>query len=231
MTVRQQHRISLRGARQGWARTFTGKAAVITTSDAELPGELTLPPAAVGAVAFAHGSHSSGRSPRNLRVAETLHRAHLATLLFDLLTPEEAEDRRNVFDVSLLGARLLTAVRWLRAQPETASLPTGCFGASTGAAAALWAAPELGSGIDAIVSRGGRPDLAGKRLPLVRAPTLLVVGEADETVLELNRAAYGRLRGERELVVVPGATHLFEEPGALERVADLAAFWFERHLR
>lgn len=217
-------------ARRSWARTFTGKAAAIPVAGVELPGELTVPPQPAGAVAFAHGSGSSRHSPRNRRVAETLHDAHLATLLFDLLTPEEAHDRRNVFDISLLGERLLTGLRWLRAQPETSGLPVGCFGASTGAAAALWAAPELGSGVGAIVSRGGRPDLAGERLALVRAPTLLVVGGADEAVLELNRQAYTQLRCEHDLVVVPAATHLFEEPGALERVAGLAAAWFDRHL-
>jgi putative phosphoribosyl transferase len=163
-------------------------------------------------------------------VARRLNDSHLATLLFDLLTPAEAADRSNVFDIPLLADRLLAATRWLRGRAETAELPVGYFGASTGAAAALWAAADPDSGIGAVVSRGGRPDLAAPRLGLVDAPTLLVVGGADDVVLELNRRALERLRCERDLVVVPGATHLFEEPGALERVADLASAWFVEHL-
>ena len=221
---------SARQARRSWARTFTGKAAVIRAGTVELPGELTVPPGALGAVVFAHGSGSSRLSPRNRQVARALHQSHLATLLFDLLTPEEAFDRRNVFDIPLLAGRLGAARRWLRRQPEVAGLSVGCFGASTGAAAALWAAAEPGARISAIVSHGGRPDLAGERLSLVRAPTLLVVGGADEVVLELNREAFAQLRCEADLAVVPGATHLFEEPGALERVSELAAAWFSEWL-
>jgi dienelactone hydrolase len=197
-----------------------------------LPGELSLPAAPSGVVAFAHGSGSSRLSPRNLQVAQALDAAGLATLLFDLLTDREAADRANVFDVELLAGRLAAATRWLGAHPETASLPVGYFGASTGAAAALWAAADPAHDVRAVVSRGGRPDLALARLPRVRAATLLVVGGADEVVLELNRRALAELRScEHDLVVVAGATHLFEEPGALERVAGLAAEWFRRHCR
>lgn len=196
----------------------------------ELPGNLTLPAAAGGAVIFAHGSGSSRLSPRNRLVAEVLALSGLATLLFDLLTEEESWDRANVFDIPLLAARLAAADRWLRAQPETAPLRVGYFGASTGAAAALWAAADLGDAVGAVVSRGGRPDLAGPKLPLVRAPTLLVVGGLDDVVLELNREAAGALTCEHELVVVSGATHLFEEPGTLEAVAEHATRWLERHL-
>jgi putative phosphoribosyl transferase len=196
-----------------------------------LPGNLSLPEAPRGAVIFAHGSGSSRLSPRNIEVAHVLDRAGLATLLFDLLSESEAFDRTNVFDIPLLAHRLGAATRWLSAQPETGGLPVGYFGASTGAAAALWAAADAGADVGAVVSRGGRPDLAAPRLSLVRAPTLLIVGGADEIVLELNRAALADLRsGEHELAVVPGATHLFEEPGALERVAELATEWFVRYL-
>jgi putative phosphoribosyl transferase len=184
----------------------------------------------VGAVVFAHGSSSSRLSPRNVQVARHLNASRLVTLLFDLLTPEEDLDRGNVFDIPLLVQRLETATSWLRRRPEAIGLPIGYFGASTGAAAALWAASELGHEIRAVVSRGGRPDLAAPHLGLVRAPTLLVVGGADEAVLELNRQAAARLRCEWELAVVPGATHLFAEPGALEEVAVLAARWFTEHL-
>jgi putative phosphoribosyl transferase len=154
----------------------------------------------------------------------------MATLLFDLLTPDEAEDRANVFDIDLLAERLIGAERWLRDQPEVTARPVGFFGASTGAAAALVAAADLGDEVAAVVSRGGRPDLAGDALPRVSAPTLLIVGGADTQVLLLNREAERRMRCERRLEVVPGATHLFEEPGALEAVADLASGWFTRHL-
>jgi putative phosphoribosyl transferase len=196
-----------------------------------LPGELSLPAVASGAVVFAHGSGSSRRSPRNIEVAEVLQRAGLATLLFDLLTEDEALDRANVFDITLLAHRLGLATRWLRTQQQTERLPTGYFGASTGAAAALWAAAGSVVEIGAVVSRGGRPDLAAPRLPLVKAPTLLIVGSADDVVFELNRAAQADLRScEHELTVIPGATHLFEEPGALEQVAGLAAGWFMKHL-
>lgn len=200
------------------------------TGRLELPGDLTVPPGAVGCVAFAHGSGSSRLSPRNRLVSGVLHEAGIATLLFDLLTPREAEARENVFDIGLLAGRLAGATRWLAERPETAALPLGYFGASTGAAAALCAAADLGGRIRAVVSRGGRPDLAGARLADVRSPTLLIVGGDDALVLELNREALSRLPGEAALEVVPGATHLFEEPGALERVAALACDWFVRHL-
>jgi len=194
-----------------------------------LPVDLALPEAPRGIVVFAHGSGSSRRSPRNRMVAEVLQEAGLATLLFDLLTPLEALDRANVFDIGLLARRLLEAIGWARERADLAALPLGCFGASTGAAAALVAAAEEPE-VAAVVSRGGRPDLAGEALARVRAPTLLIVGGRDEPVLELNRAAAARLAGPRRLVIVPGATHLFEEPGALDRVAVLARDWFLEHL-
>ncbi|GHG51219.1 phosphoribosyltransferase family protein [Streptomyces griseocarneus] len=192
-----------------------------------LAGDLAMPPGAPGLVVFAHGSGSSRLSPRNRAVARALNDAGLGTLLFDLLTPLEEEDRANVFAVEPLARRLTEVTGWLRRR-ET--VPVCYFGASTGAAAALWAAAEAGDGVAAVVSRGGRPDLAGERLEEVRAPTLLIVGGHDDVVLDLNRQAAGRLRCENELAVVPGATHLFEEPGALDAVADLARDWFTRHL-
>ncbi|MCS7007126.1 MAG: dienelactone hydrolase family protein [Gaiellaceae bacterium] len=210
------------------ASELVHRVAEVRSGAARLPADLAIPRAACGWVVFAHGSGSSRRSPRNLRVAATLNEARIATLLFDLLTPEEERDRRNVFDVELLARRLVDATRWLRAQPEAAGLPVGYFGASTGAAAALVAAAELGEDVAAVVSRGGRPDLAAAWLGAVRAPTLLVVGGADPVVLELNREAARHLRCAHELTVVPGATHLFEEPGALEQVAALATAWFTR---
>jgi putative phosphoribosyl transferase len=204
---------------------------MIPAEGVTLAGQLSLPEAPVGAVVFAHGSGSSRLSPRNVAVAEHLQRGGLATLLFDLLTEEEALSRANVFDVPLLAHRLGLATQWLRAEADTSGLRVGYLGASTGAAAALWAAAGALSGVAAIVSRGGQPDLAGPRLPLVQAPTLLIVGGADQIVLELNRAAVAALRScEHELVVVPGASHLFEEPGALEQVAGLAKDWFHAHL-
>jgi len=206
------------------------REATISAAGVELPADLTIPPDPLGWIVFAHGGGSSRRSPRNIEVASALNRAGLATLLFDLLTPAEGLDRANVFDVELLADRLVSATRWLDRQPEDAQLPLGYFGASTGAAAALRAAAELREEIGAVVSRGGRPDMAVPRLGLVRAPTLLVVGGDDQAVLELNREAAALLRCEHELAVVPGATHLFEEPGALERVAELATAWFVRHL-
>ena len=196
-----------------------------------LPGELIVPDGAAGVVAFAHGSGSSRLSPRNRRVASALRARGMATLLFDLLTEPEAQNRANVFDISLLAGRLEAAIAWLGSDERTAALPVGCFGASTGAAAALWAAADEPSRVAVVVSRGGRPDLAGPRLPEVRCPTLLIVGGADGAVLELNREAQRLLRCPNKLVVVPGATHLFDEPGALEQVADEAAVWFVRHLR
>ncbi|MER6256684.1 phosphoribosyltransferase family protein [Streptomyces sp. NPDC001584] len=192
-----------------------------------LAGDLALPEGAGAVVVFAHGSGSSRLSPRNRSVAADLNRAGLATLLLDLLTPDEEADRANVFDIETLAGRLAGATAWLRRRE---SLPTGWFGASTGAAAALWAAGETGAEIGAVVSRGGRPDLAGARLASVRAPTLLIVGGRDSTVLDLNRRAQRELRCENRLEIVPGATHLFEEPGALDEVAGLARDWFTRHL-
>ena len=197
---------------------------------AELAGTLAVPADAAGVVAFAHGSGSGRLSPRNRLVASLLREGGLATLLFDLLTEEESLDRENVFDVPLLAGRLADATEWLLGRPETRGLPVGYFGASTGAAAALWAAAELPGVVRAVVSRGGRPDLAARRLDAVRAPTLLIVGGADEVVLELNRRALALLAAPAELRVVPGAGHLFEEPGALEEVAALARDWLARHL-
>ncbi|GBD43622.1 Putative phosphoribosyl transferase [bacterium HR40] len=204
--------------------------------------ELELPPHRLGAflglphepqgiVIFAHGSGSSRFSPRNAFVARALERSGFATLLFDLLTPAEAIDRRRVFDIPLLAQRLLEAIQFVRAHPPVRSLPIGLFGASTGAAAALVAAAELPQEVAAVVSRGGRPDLAGAALSRVMAPTLLVVGERDETVLELNRLAMRQMICEVRLEIVPGATHLFEEPGTLEQVVSLATDWFRRYLR
>jgi putative phosphoribosyl transferase len=196
-----------------------------------LPALVGLPPAPCGLVIFAHGSGSGRLSPRNNAVAAELRAAGLATLLFDLLTPAEARDRDNVFDIGLLAARLAEAARWAGQEPDLAPLRIGYFGASTGAAAALVAAAERFSPAAAVVSRGGRPDLAGDALPDVRAPTLLIVGGDDQRVLELNREAFDALRCERQLAVVPGATHLFEEPGTLEEVTALARDWFLQHLR
>lgn len=195
-----------------------------------LTGDLGVPPDASGVVLFAHGSGSSRLSGRNRSVAATLREAGFATLLFDLLTDAEAADRRNVFDIALLAERLVAATRWIRDRQDSAGLPIGYFGASTGAAAALVAAADLGDAIGAVVSRGGRPDLAEPRLAAVRAPTLLIVGSADVDVLELNRTAARRLTALTEIAIVPGATHLFEEPGALGQVAKLATAWFTRHL-
>ena len=196
-----------------------------------LAGHLTVPEEPLGIVVFAHGSGSSRHSPRNRYVAAALNRAKLATLLFDLLTVDEEVVRSNVFDVALLAERLTAATVWLRSQPYVPALPVGYFGASTGAGAALWAAAEPGADVAAVVSRGGRPDLAAGRLHRVAAPTLLIVGGLDDVVLELNREAQAELRCESHLSVVPGATHLFEEPGALEAVAELAGEWFTSHLQ
>lgn len=196
----------------------------------ELKGTLGLPSTALGVVLFAHGSGSGRFSPRNQFVAESLQIAELGTLLIDLLSEDEAADRRKVFDIDLLADRLLIAAEWLSREPRTRDLRVGYFGASTGAGAALVAAarrPELAS---AVVSRGGRPDLAHSELPNVKAPTLMLVGSRDEDVLELNRQALARMRCPRDLIVIPGATHLFPEPGALEEVARLAERWFLEHL-
>ena len=195
-----------------------------------LAGRLTVPENASGMVVFAHGSGSSRYSPRNRYVASVLNEAGLGTLLFDLLSVEEELDRANVFDISLLAGRLVEVTRWLRAERGLAHLPVGYFGASTGAGAALWAAAEPDSEIAAVVSRGGRPDLAGPRLAEVVAPTLLIVGGRDDVVLDLNRHAQDLLRCTSRLVVVPGATHLFEEPGTLAEAAVLARDWFTTNL-
>ncbi|MFF5537642.1 phosphoribosyltransferase family protein [Streptomyces cinerochromogenes] len=208
----------------------TDREVTVTAGGTRLGGRLTLPDGATGVVAFAHGSGSSRHSPRNRFVAEGLHRAGLGTLLFDLLTDAEEADRGNVFDIPLLAGRLLAATRWLREEPDAEGLALGYFGASTGAAAALWAAAEPDARPAAVVSRGGRPDLAGPRLAEVTAPTLLVVGGADPLVLELNREAQIRLPCENRLEIVPRATHLFEEPGTLERVTELARDWFTDHM-
>ncbi len=191
-----------------------------------LAGDLWIPPGSKGLVVFAHGSGSSRLSTRNRQVAAVLNECGLATLLFDLLTSDEEAERANVFDIELLSERLLAATRWATANPGTDRLPVGYFGASTGAAAALCAAAELGGGIRAVVSRGGRPDMAGGCLGRVTAPTLLIVGGADRPVLALNEQAAGMLRCPHKVEIVPEATHLFEEPGTLERVAELAAAWF-----
>lgn len=203
----------------------------IPAEGAVLPGDLVLPDAARGIVVFAHGSGSSRHSPRNALVARALSDAGLGTLLFDLLTPAEDRVYAARFDIDLLGERLGAATAWLARQPAAVGLPVGYFGASTGAAAALVAGAELGPRIGAIVSRGGRPDLAGQvALGRVVAPTLLIVGGEDHEVITLNRRAFDFLRCEKALRIVPGATHLFEEAGTLEQVAALAAAWFRRWL-
>lgn len=201
-----------------------------------LDGDLTIPPSATGIVVFAHGSGSSRRSPRNRFVAEQLQQGGLATLLFDLLTPgEERADAgtgRLRFNRELLAGRLLAATDWLKADQDTSALPAGYFGASTGGGAALIAAAQRPSNVFAVVSRGGRPDLAGSWLKAVRAPTLLIVGGNDAPVIRLNEQAFHELAApDKRIEVVPGATHLFEEPGALEEVATLARDWFRRYLR
>ena len=201
----------------------------ITIAPVGLEGLLGLPMDPTGIVLFAHGSGSGRLSPRNNFVAQALCDDGLATLLFDLLTVEEAHDRRNVFDIELLARRLLMATAWIRQDAETHRLPIGYFGASTGAAAALVAEAAREGPIAAIVSRGGRPDLAGRALSAVEAPTLLIVGGDDVEVLALNRAALAALRCAKQLVIVPGATHLFEEPGTLEAVVEHARGWFLKH--
>ena len=214
----------------GGADGGRGRAAEVAVEGGGLilPGTLTVPAGARGVVLFAHGSGSSRHSPRNRAVAAALQQDGLATLLFDLLTPEEDADRDRVFDIPLLGRRLAAATVWLRRSPAgVGGLPVGYFGASTGAGAALWAAAE-DPAVAAVVSRGGRPDLAAPRLGQVQAPTLLIVGGRDPVVLDLNREAQAAMRAECRLEVVPGATHLFAEPGALEQVARLAGEWFRR---
>jgi putative phosphoribosyl transferase len=210
------------------------RAVSISAGPAALQGDLTLPAGARGAVAFAHGSGSGRHSPRNRLVARELSSAGFATLLLDLLTvDEEREDLRTArlrFDIGLLAERVMHAVDWLGHDAATARLPLGLFGASTGAAAALVAAAARPGAVRAVVSRGGRPDLAGAALPEVAVPTLLIVGGADTPVIEMNRDAMGAMACERRLEIVPGATHLFEEPGTLETVARLARDWLARHL-
>jgi len=200
-----------------------------------LDGDLRLPADPLGVVVFAHGSGSSRFSSRNKAVAEIIRDMGVGTLLFDLLTKEEESvdvyTRHLRFDISLLAERLIAVVDWLNVQEITAALPVGLFGASTGGGAALAAAAKLGERINAIVSRGGRPDLAGDALPLVKAPTLLLVGALDDVVIELNRSAIAKMRCHTELKIIPGATHLFEEPGALDLVANLAGEWFFEHLK
>lgn len=206
-------------------------AVEIPVDHRNLSGILTLPHNTKGLVLFAHGSGSSRRSPRNQFVAGVLHDTGIGTLLFDLLQKSEADDQTNVFDINKLTQRLEAAAAWAHQQPNTGKLPLGYFGASTGAAAALVVAARRKIPVAAVVSRGGRPDLASDFLPQVEAPTLLIVGGHDYEVLELNRQALARLQCEKELTLVRGATHLFEEPGALMQVAMLASAWFERYLR
>jgi putative phosphoribosyl transferase len=203
----------------------------LTGEDLSLEGVLGLPAQAFGIVVFAHGSGSGRFSPRNNFVARYLQQGKVATLLLDLLTQNEAEDRRKVFDIDLLANRVLWAKTWLEQDPRTKGLGIGYFGASTGAGAAMQAAARDPSSIRAVVSRGGRPDLAESYLPSVTAPTLLIVGGDDEPVIEMNRAAYRLLACPKRLVIVPGASHLFEEPGTLEEVAKQALIWFEQHIR
>jgi len=201
---------------------------------AVLHGNLNIPENATALVLFAHGSGSSRHSPRNQFVARTLNEAGLATLLFDLLTPEEEaidmQTREHRFNIDLLAVRLGHATKWAKQQEQTSNLGLGYFGSSTGGAAALMAAVDAPHNVDAVVSRGGRPDLAGEALPKVKAPTLLIVGGNEDIVIELNEQARDKMRCEVKLETIPGATHLFEEPGALEKVAQLASQWFSRHL-
>jgi putative phosphoribosyl transferase len=218
----------------GQHREAASRPVRLRADGVELDGDLTIPARSDGVVLFAHGSGSSRHSPRNRRVAGVLRRAGIGTLLMDLLTEaEEAADARTGhlrFDIPLLAERVVAATDWLRDEPTTQDLPVGYFGASTGAAAALVAAGEHQEIVRAVVSRGGRPDLAGPALGRVRVPTLLIVGGSDATVLGMNREALDQLRVEKALEIVPGAGHLFEEPGALEAVAELAVAWFGRHL-
>ena len=206
----------------------------IPAGNVQLNGELIIPEGATGIVLFAHGSGSSRHSPRNQFVARVIREGGIGTLLFDLLTREEESvdiyTRHLRFDIRLLAERLMEATRWLEKESDTRDLNVGYFGASTGGGAALVAAAELGADVKAVVSRGGRPDLAGAALPKVTAPTLLIVGERDEPVIEMNKEALAQLNCEKELKIVPNATHLFEEPGTLEEAARLATEWFKRHL-
>lgn len=216
-------------------RTHTGEAHQLTAREVAiaplgLAGTLQVPAAASALVVFAHGSGSSRFSPRNMAVASALNERGIATLLFDLLTPDEERNRANVFDIPLLAERLVDVVHWIDTEPALARLPLGLFGASTGAAAALVAAARLGPRIGAVVSRGGRPDLADAALDDVTAATLLIVGGLDHGVIELNEQALARLKAPKAIEIVPGATHLFPEPGTLERVIEHAAHWFKVHL-
>ena len=207
----------------------------IPSGQITLEGELSVPAGATGVVLFAHGSGSSRRSPRNQFVARTIREAGVGTLLFDLLTQEEEavdiSTRHLRFDIRLLAKRLIDATNWVKRATDECPLRVGYFGSSTGAGAALVAAAEVGEGIGAVVLRGGRPDLAGDALPQVKSPTLLIVGELDVPVIRINEEAYRQLRCEKQIEIVPGATHLFEETGTLEEVAGLAAEWFQRHLQ
>jgi dienelactone hydrolase len=203
----------------------------VTLTEQHLPGLLTAPADAQGLIIFAHGSGSSRLSPRNAYAARALQARGFATLLFDLLTEGESRDRRNVFDIPLLGKRVVQAIDWAHSEVHTSAFPIGLFGASTGAAAALVAAAARPHMVCAVVSRGGRPDLAGRALAQVRAPTLLIVGGEDADVLELNRAAKHRMACPSDLVIVARAGHLFEEPGALDQALAAAGDWFEQHVR
>ena len=214
--------------------TAPSRTEQIPSGQVLLEGELLVPVSATGVVLFAHGSGSSRHSPRNQFVARTIREAGVGTLLFDLLTQEEEtvdmRTRHLRFDIRLLAERLVDATNWIKRGPDTSHLRVGYFGSSTGGGAALVAAAAAGEEIGAVVSRGGRPDLAGDALPKVKSPTLLIVGGLDYPVIRMNEDAYQQLRCEKELKIVPGATHLFEEPGTLEEVAQLAAEWFKRHL-
>lgn len=211
--------------------TVIEKVIQIPVDGVYIEGMLALPSNAKGLVLFAHGSGSSRHSPRNNYVAQTLHQHGIGTLLMDLLTPEEDTDYRARFDILLLTQRLIATTQWAKTEKPTSNLPIGYFGASTGAAAALKAASLLGNEVSAVVSRGGRPDLAGQNdLETVKAPTLLLVGGLDDVVIELNQEAYDLMHCKKELSIIPGATHLFEEPGTLEEVAFQAASWFVQYL-
>jgi putative phosphoribosyl transferase len=212
--------------------TIIDRIIQIPLDDIKIEGKLDVPKNASGLVLFAHGSGSSRHSPRNNYVAQVLHNIGIGTLLMDLLSPEEDLDYQTRFNIPLLTQRLIAVTHWVKAEGLTKDLPIGYFGASTGAAAALQAAAALGKDISAVVSRGGRPDMAGKsNLALVKAPTLLLVGGLDEMVLELNRTAYDMIYSKKEFAVIPGATHLFEEPGTLEEAAYKAGAWFIQHLK
>jgi putative phosphoribosyl transferase len=218
-------------ARSGPGGQFPEQEVVVSAGPVQLGGNLVVPPNATGIVLFAHGSGSGRFSPRNRYVAQVLNRAGLATLLLDLLTEQESYNRQLVFDIPFLADRLRVATAWVQRESSTASLPIGYFGASTGAGAAIVAAAREGKKIQAIVSRGGRPDLADGALGLITAPTLLIVGGNDQPVITMNQQAFDQIRAPKDLVIVPGATHLFEEPGTLEEVARLASAWFVQYLQ